>query len=795
MHRNYQAVSTGVVEQKSRHQIGCSTSGAGFMQKESAGSDCSESDPVICVKDCRRTQFPCSVEFPDYKIWKEKFRHPLRIAIFFVSSLLNSGYACRFSLRKLINHCTCSSSRKKKEGVQNVDVLLNELEIDSKSGKMEKIQLTQYYSSIIAKLNLMNQVDLKGGIIFLFTPQQTDDFWNRMKSKLISKITEFKEDEHFRKCPVHIRLEYSRLFTALSFPKLIKGKQEEWIESLQKILQFDSENIFSLLHLGLFYLNSEGNLEEAGFIAEKLTKSLKNELNLIIFLVDVASGYYYMGPKYSDFCLNYLWNACELLVKFMWKFQGIGPNVEEINCQIRILFCNIALVYVLCAMRLAEFFFQNDGGATILQPLEIISVFNKCKIFLKGLCAYFDDIQPFSTSGWILWARFPHTFQKNLSEYVRQKRPNWEFVIFNEDINESKRLNINSGAGRVKAHLDSYALTKETVPEALKRICLPYDESVFVQIAMQIRNFRFSFRSLGFNFETSTLFNSTLSAKVLLQQKNKELIEAGREGMKDCEILYLLAYGKKRTNVTLDGLLYIYLRACNVLHTKLIHKSPRSNISCEEMVKMLRIRSSIQIKGIVFAEYSPCNDCMFLKAATEYIKENPEEEISDTAYVRAHHLTILFCLNARRTNKPDQVVISQVDILQKMDELFNRQMTDATDFPQDKYCMLDQYATILYYLGNYKLAKQRYLEGLKLIIEYKYINMPTILNQAKPYIYEALQNSRRVEEPYEIANLSYVFQHNIRDYSKGIGRGAANTEDNYSKIKEKIEEALQNISL
>ena len=150
--------------------------------------------------------------------------------------------------------------------------------------------------------------------------------------------------------------------------------------------------------------------------------------------------------------------------------------------------------------------------------------------------------------------------------YVKTQKQDWEFRIFKEDLYESKLLSINLQPGiQNRTPLNSYSLTKESVPEALKR-CLPNDVNNLAQIARQIRNFGLSFRKLGFDFETSNLSQERAKVldKLILEKKKKELIEADGEFLIDCEMLHLLDYRKKRTIVTLDSLLYIYLRACNL---------------------------------------------------------------------------------------------------------------------------------------------------------------------------------------------------------------------------------------
>ena len=305
MNRNYQAFSTGVVGQNTPPQMSRTNLGAAFMQTDPE-RDCSESaDPIVCFKDYRSASGPRKLELRVYKIWKTKFRRSLRISISFVSFLLNSGYACRFSLRKLLNHCTCSTNKEK---LHRVDAQMNALAIRSNFGGLDKIQLAQYYSSVMVKLNLSNETLGKGvsKISLLCTQKETEDFWNKMETHLLSKIPESNEDEHFIKCQEQQRQEHVRLLTGLSIPCLIQGKKEKWTDSLQKILDLDPGNIFSLLHLGSIYLNSEGNLEKAQNIAEKLSQSLKNEMNLVFFFADVASGYNYMGPKYCIWDRNTL---------------------------------------------------------------------------------------------------------------------------------------------------------------------------------------------------------------------------------------------------------------------------------------------------------------------------------------------------------------------------------------------------------------------------------------------------------------------------------------------------------
>ena len=699
------------------------------------------------------------------------------------------GRGLLLSLQKLQPRCSCSI-----QGAEEVNEMLQRLAIGEKFENSTEAQTEQYYDSIMARVDFRIN-ELKKESNELFKIEESDDFWRKLEFKLISEIKELNEEKVLRKCQEHITQEYSRLLTGLAFVEDRKGLHENYLENLRKILRLDPRTITSLIQCDLFHLNSEGGFEETGDVARKLSKSHNGEVIRIAFIADVASTYNYLGPKYSDRCLNYFWMACELLIGFINKMPESGQIEGKFNCQMRILYCNIAFGYVCCAQRLEENFFQREEGNQILKPPEVISVFNKCKILLRGLCSYFDDVQPFITSGWILWSRFPHSFQKNLTQYVKGHTQNWEFEVCQEELYESRGSCINSGPGKKpRTPLNSRDLTSESVAEALQK-CLSYDHYSLTQIAKQMRNFQFSFKKLGFKTETSNLSKeiAEMAKMALLGPYKEELIREEKDNLLDCEILYLLAYQKQRTKITLDGLVYIYVLSCTLIHPGFSCKGRRSNINCDQMRKMLLMKRPMEIKEVIFAEFRPCNNCIFLSRALELIEENPDE-ISDAPLVRAHYSMILFRMYAQRTNNSDQVTISQPEAVQKIEDCFQRQMNDKSNFPQDKYCMLDQHATIHYFLGNshYRFAILNYLKGWSMLIEYKYKNIPSILNQVKQFIYEALENLKKDEDPFRIANISYVLQHNIRDY--GYSKGKTNVDANYDPmIKTKIDSVIQDL--
>ena len=681
------------------------------------------------------------------------------------------------SLGKLQHRCTCSNLP-----VDNVSALLERLDIRGEFEKSSKSQLEEFYDTIVKKLYLVDEIMNKQSR-WVFQIELNDDFWKRLDLKFHSEIAEFNVTKSIS-CQEHIAQENSRLFTGLAFSQLMKGDYKRYLETMERILDFDPENTFALLHYGL-HLNFEGNLEQARGIAAKLSHSRESELNEITFLADIGSSFNYLGPKYSNSCIKYFSDACVLLIRFSRQIVEHGTIDGKLNCKIRILYCNIAFGFVSCSQGLSEHFFQAAGGDNILKPIDVISLFNKCKIFLKGLCTYFKEMHPYNARAWILWPLFYHSFDKNLTQYVKSAQgQQWKFVIFREDLQGSKQ------PSRHPECLDKKYLTKVCASEALQ-LCLPEEYYSLTRIAKQIRNLQFTFKELNFNPDKSKLSKdiSEIKKKSLLEQFRRNL--GKEEFLVDCEMLYLLVYKVKRTWVTLDGLLYIYLRACTSFHFGYMSmsKGRRSKVCCEEMDKMLKRDRPAEIMQDIFGEFTPCNKCIFLSFTLKSIEENPED-IWDSSMIRAHYSIILFRLNAQKSNKPYQVTISENAVLRKIEDCFHREMNDKSSLPQNKYCMLDQYATIHYYLGHYQVAILNYLKGLSMLIEYKYRNIPSILDRAWRYIDGALNYLRNGEDPFRIANISYVLQHNIEDFSIGN----RNVEAGYaSQIKTRIEAAIQDL--
>ncbi len=78
---------------------------------------------------------------------------------------------------------------------------------------------------------------------------------------------------------------------------------------------------------------------------------------------------------------------------------------------------------------------------------------------------------------------------------------------------------------------------------------------------------------------------------------------------------------------------------------------------------------------------------------------------------------------------------------------------------------VDELGCMYYYLGEYKLAGECFLTSFKMVFKNKLSSMPAIINLTFEEIKSALED--RNEDPLRMANLSYIFQHNICIFQPG----------------------------
>ena len=122
-----------------------------------------------------------------------------------------------------------------------------------------------------------------------------------------------------------------------------------------------------------------------------------------------------------------------------------------------------------------------------------------------------------------------------------------------------------------------------------------------------------------------------------------------------------------------------------------------------------------------------------------------------------------FRLQAPRTRvtqneKTNKDVKCTEELREEINKWHDRLNTDKMTDEHDKVYYLDELGCI-YYLGEYKLARECFWRAFKMAFENKYRLMPSIIHLALREIQSAIEDQN--EDPLKIANLSYIFMHSV----------------------------------